>query len=132
MVFRISILLLLFSAKSIFSTAQVKEAKQIKPTEKYDNIHVQKIYNDSLVSTFVIWVKKEVKTHKHMHHSENIYVLEGKGRFTLGDSTYLIKKGDMLFVPKNTWHAVTTISKKPLKVISIQAPHFDGSDRILK
>ncbi|MFN3918541.1 MAG: cupin domain-containing protein [Flavobacteriales bacterium] len=90
------------------------------------------MYGDSLVSTFIIWVKKEVKTHKHLSHSENIYIVEGKGKFTLGDSTYIIKKGDMLFVPQNTWHSVTTTSKNPLKVISIQSPHFDGLDRILK
>jgi mannose-6-phosphate isomerase-like protein (cupin superfamily) len=131
MALRITLLSSLLAFSSI-SIAQVKEAKQIKPNEKFDNVHVQKIYGDSLVSTFVIWVKKEVKTHKHLYHSENIYVLDGKGKFTLGDSTYAIKKGDMLFVPKNTWHAVSTISKKPLKVISVQAPEFDGTDRILK
>lgn len=42
MVLRISILLLFFSVKSIFSSTHIKDARQIKPTEKYDNIHVQK------------------------------------------------------------------------------------------
>ena len=35
-------------------------------------------------------------------------------------------------IPKNTWHYAKTTSKEPLKVISIQAPNFDGKDRIFK
>lgn len=103
-----------------------------KPPKKYDNVHVEKIHEDSLSSTFIIWVKKSVRTHKHLAHSENIYVLEGKAIFTLGDTSFVIKKGDIIFVSKNTWHAAKTISRRPLKVISVQSPHFDGTDRVFK
>ena len=40
-------------------------------------------------------------------------------------------KGDFVFIPKNTPHSVNVISKVPLKVISVQAPFFDGKDRVL-
>ena len=101
-------------------------------TNDYDNIKVEPIYSDSLVSSFYIWVKKEVRSHKHAHHTEHVQVLEGKGNFTLADSTFIISKGDLVVIPKNTYHSVVVISENPMKVISIQAPYFDGSDRVFE
>jgi mannose-6-phosphate isomerase-like protein (cupin superfamily) len=59
-------------------------------------------------------------------------VLEGKAEMTLNDKTFSIKKGDVIFIPKNSFHSVKTTSKIPLKVLSIQAPYFDGKDRVFK
>ncbi len=96
-----------------------------------ENIYVKNIAHDSLSSGFVIVIKKEVKLHKHLHHSEYVIVLEGKAKMQLGEKEFVIQKNDVIFIPKNTPHKVITLSKKPLKVISIQSPYFDGKDRIL-
>ena len=103
----------------------------MKPTDDFDNICVQKISEDSLQSTFVIWVKSGVKEHFHAEHTENIYVISGKAIMTLADSKFTIKKGDHLTIPKGTPHSVTEVfGRKPLQVLSIQSHRFDGSDRI--
>lgn len=96
-----------------------------------ENIYARPLYSDSLSSSFVIFIKKEVKLHKHNTHTEHVMVLQGEGTMVLGDSTFTIKKGDIVFIPKGTPHKVLTTSKIPLKVISIQSPNFDGSDRIM-
>jgi mannose-6-phosphate isomerase-like protein (cupin superfamily) len=57
-------------------------------------------------------------------------VLEGSGQMTLGTKGFGIKKGDVIFIPKNTVHSVISMGDQPLKVISIQAPKFDGKDRV--
>ncbi len=103
----------------------------LKPKIKYENVYVVNVSSDSLVSSFVIFIKKEVKAHKHFNHSEHVYVLEGKGVMTLGNKIFNIKKGDLIFIPKNTVHSVKVTSGIPLKVVSIQAPFFDGKDRII-
>lgn len=103
---------------------------ELKPSEDYDNIHVQKINNAEDATSFVIWVKKNVRLHKHEAHTENLYVIEGEGKMTVGDTTFMIKAGDYFQIPINTPHAVVVLSKKPLKVISVQAPEFKGKDRI--
>jgi len=77
-------------------------------------------------------VKKSVRLHKHSQHVENVYISEGNGEFQLGDSTYKVKSGDLIIIPKNTWHGVVVKSKEPMKVISIQSPEFIGNDRIFK
>lgn len=89
------------------------------------------IAGDSLSSSFCILIPNEVKPHKHLHHSEQVYVLQGEGEMKLADKTIKIKKGDLIFIPKNTVHAVKCLGKKKLKVISIQSPNFDGTDRVM-
>jgi len=103
----------------------------LKVKESYENVLVKKLNSDKNASTFLILIKKEVKLHKHLHHSETIYVIEGTGNMVLGTQKYPIKKGDVLFIPENTPHSVIVTSEIPLKVLSIQAPEFDGTDRIL-
>jgi mannose-6-phosphate isomerase-like protein (cupin superfamily) len=105
----------------------------IKPPATFENIYSRALYKDSaFVSSFVIFIKKEVKMHKHLEHAEHVIVLEGSGEMTVGDKTFGIKKGDVVFIPRGTFHSVKTTSKKPLKVISLQAPFFDGKDRVFK
>lgn len=95
-----------------------------------ENIYNRPLYSDSLSSSFVIIVKKQVKKHLHAHHSEQVYVISGEADMLLGDSIIHIKPGDLIFIPKNTPHAVTVTSTVPLKIISIQSPYFDGTDRV--
>lgn len=97
----------------------------------YENIYMRTVASDSLVSSFVIFIKKEVKKHKHVFHSEHVYILDGEGEMVLGDKTFKVKKGDILFIPKNTAHSLKVISTTPVKVLSVQAPMFDGKDRML-
>lgn len=94
-------------------------------------VFVNKIAGDSLTSSFIITIKKAVKKHLHKEHSETIYVLEGEGVMLLGDQLIQIKKGDYIFIPKNTPHKVDVTSVIPLKVLSVQSPFFDGKDRIM-
>lgn len=98
--------------------------------EDLENIKVEKLNGDSLCTVFAIWVKKSVRPHYHAHHSETVVVLEGSGRMTLGDESFELKAGNTLFIPKGTSHSVEVSSETPLKVISVQAPLFEGLDRI--
>lgn len=103
----------------------------LKPPHDYDNIHIEKLSDDLLQTTFVIWVKKNVRAHYHGTHSENILVLEGKARMMVDGKAKNIKKGDYLNFGKGVEHAVLEVtSRRPLKVISVQSPQFVGKDRI--
>ena len=109
----------------------LRSLKKMEPSDNFENIYAEKISEDSLQSSFVIWVKSGVKQHFHAEHTENIYVISGKATMTLADSTFTIRKGDLLTIPKGTPHSVTKVfGRKPLQVLSIQSPLFDGSDRI--
>ena len=111
-------------------SAQTQNLDTIKPPADYENIYSRQIASDSLSTTFVIYIKKKVKLHKHAEHTENVIILEGEGEMTLGDKMFKIKKGDIVFIPKGTPHSLTVTSAAPVKVLSIQSPYFDGKDRI--
>lgn len=104
----------------------------IKAPINFDNIYNRPLYSDSLTSSFVIFIKKEVKEHRHETHAEHIIVLDGEAVMKVDGQSFKIKKGSMVFIPKNIWHYVKVTSKIPLKVVSVQAPNFDGKDRIFK
>ncbi|MFL5752849.1 MAG: cupin domain-containing protein [Bacteroidia bacterium] len=123
-----SVFVFLFSSSSL---AQ-QSLDTIRPPSSFENIYSRPLHSDSLVSSFVIFIKKEVKEHKHAAHSEQVLILEGNGEMTLGDKKFRVKRGDLITIPKNTFHSVKTTSKIPLKVLSVQAPFFDGKDRIFK
>jgi mannose-6-phosphate isomerase-like protein (cupin superfamily) len=114
----------------LLSKAQLQYLDTIKAPPLYDNIYSRLIASDSLSSSFVIFIKKEVKKHKHIYHSEHVYILEGEGEMLLGEKKFKVKKGDIIFIPKNTIHALKVISALPVRVLSIQSPMFDGTDRI--
>lgn len=93
-------------------------------------IRKQALFSDERVSSTLLWISDEVKLHKHASHSEHVVVLSGKGEMRLGEETFTVRKGDVIFIPQGTPHSVK-VSKGVLKVISVQAPQFDGTDRIL-
>ena len=113
-----------------FAQAQKLVLSEITAPSDLENIHVIKIASDGNSSDFVIFVKKEVPLHKHVMHSESIYVLEGNGLFQLGDKTLEVGPGDYIKVPEGVPHALKVVSQVPLKAISIQAPEFFGKDRV--
>lgn len=97
-----------------------------------DNVCMALISHDSLQSNFVIWVKKLVPLHYHTTHTETIVVLEGSALMLLNGQEITINKGDFVVIPPNTEHGVLQVTSiEPLKVLSTQAPYFDGSDRVL-
>jgi mannose-6-phosphate isomerase-like protein (cupin superfamily) len=118
----------LFIVYSIYVQGQVFKPKK-SPKELQEN-SIEKITEDSLHSTFLITIPKKVPLHFHKLHTENIVVLSGKAEMKLGSDTLIIQKGDQITIPKGTPHEViNVISRKPLRVYSIQSPMFDGSDR---
>lgn len=124
--------ILLIVSLFFFSTLQAERLSLSAITLPADteNIYVKKIASDANSSDFVIFIKKQVPLHKHLTHTETIFVLEGRGMFQQGEEKMEIGPGDYLRIPENTPHAVTVLSTEALKVLSVQAPEFLGKDRV--
>ncbi len=128
---KITCILSFFAILSFCDAQNFQSLDTVHAPDYYENIYTRTLNSDSLVSSFVIFVKKEVKAHKHVTHSEHVYVLEGEGEMMVGEKKRNIKKGDLIFIPKGTVHSLKVTSSSPVKVISIQAPVFDGKDRVM-
>ncbi|MEO0403613.1 MAG: cupin domain-containing protein [Bacteroidota bacterium] len=126
-----AIFLFLFCLTALFCSAQyqfdLNERTRENPNE---NIEVQTITLDSLVSTHQIWIKQGVKAHFHEYHTEHVVVLSGKAKMSVNGEEFMIGPGDLIFIPKGSIHSVEVIGDENLVVLSIQAPVFRGKDRI--
>jgi mannose-6-phosphate isomerase-like protein (cupin superfamily) len=60
-----------------------------------------------------------VGKHYHANANEIQYVVQGQGKFWLGDSYKDVGPGDLIIIPKGTLHAATTT---PFKAIAIKTP----------
>ena len=129
-----SLMRLLFFAFAILFCAGLNAQVISTDTAKSptpDKNYVRTLHHDSLSSSFLIIIPKEVKPHYHAHHTEQVVILSGEADMLLSDQKLHIKAGDVIIIPKGTTHSVTVTSKEPLKIISLQAPYFDGTDRIM-
>lgn len=124
-------LLLFLLPFAVFSQSPTN-LEAIEPEISYDNVHSQILYENEYSSYYLIWIKEEVKAHKHVKHTESITVVDGYGIMTVGEESFEVKKGDYFVIPKDTYHSLVVKSENPMKVISIQMPKFDPTDRIFK
>lgn len=93
-------------------------------------VEVIQLASDANASQFLIFIRTGVAPHKHLTHSESLYVLSGAGEMQLGERRFAIGAGDFVQIPMGAVHGVNVTSAVPLKVLSIQAPEFDGTDRV--
>lgn len=93
-------------------------------------VQVHRLFDDSLSSSFLIYVRDSVPEHFHETHAEQVIILEGEAFMTLGNQKRKIIPGDVIYIPRRTRHKVITSPGSLLKLISVQAPFFDGKDRI--
>lgn len=54
--------------------------------------------------------------HTHWFEHQN-YVIEGEGTVTIGDETFAIKPGDVIFVPGDVQHQYRNTGAAPLKFL---------------
>jgi len=54
------------------------------------------------------------------------YVLEGTGTFFIEEKEFKVKKGDLIFIPKNTKYKDTV----GLKLLAISVPKFNRDKRV--
>ncbi|MFH0987369.1 MAG: cupin domain-containing protein [Patescibacteria group bacterium] len=85
--------------------------------------------NVSIAHDTVLGTAKE-----HMHHQmEEIYYVEkGEGQLVIDKEILDITEGDLIPIPKNTWHYLKKIAGKNLEVLVITHPKYIPEDLILK
>ena len=60
--------------------------------------------------------------HRHANEDEYSYVLSGEVGFQLGDEVRYAGPGELVFKPRNQWHAFWNRSSEPAKVLELIAP----------
>lgn len=100
------------------------------PMVKGQNFRTDVIAWDSTSSVHLTQVETAVDMHHHVTHDENVWIIRGAGRLTLGDQKLKVKAGQVVHIPRGTSHAFHNLGSNPAVVISVFSPGFDGKDRI--
>jgi mannose-6-phosphate isomerase-like protein (cupin superfamily) len=129
---RIPLIFFLLVISFDFLGQTIIQPKQIQVQLNPQGIGVVRLTGDELSTGFLIEIADTVYTHKHVFHSEHVYILQGEGLLYFNEEVTPIKQGDLLFIPKENWHAVKVTSVLPMRALSIQSPAFDGTDRVVK
>ena len=53
------------------------------------------------------------RLHYHPNWNEWWYIIKGQWQWQINQSKMTVKEGEMVFIPKNTWHKITAIGDKP-------------------
>lgn len=65
---------------------------------------------------------RKMRIHKHLHNDELIFIHKGKGTLTLEEDKIEVKAGDVVFIPKATWHGLDNTSNESLQMVIQYSP----------
>lgn len=100
------------------------------PMTKGQSFRTDVIAWDSASSVQLTQVETAIESHHHATHDENVWIIRGSGRLTIGDQKTKVKAGQFVHIPRGTKHAFHNLGSNPAVVISVFSPGFDGKDRI--
>ncbi|HEU5163910.1 MAG TPA: cupin domain-containing protein [Chitinophagaceae bacterium] len=65
---------------------------------------------------------RKMRIHKHLNNDELIFIHKGEGTLTLDEKSIEVKTGDVVFVPRDTWHGLDNTGKENLSMIFQYSP----------
>jgi quercetin dioxygenase-like cupin family protein len=65
---------------------------------------------------------RKMRIHKHLNNDELIFIHKGEGTLTLDEETIEVKTGDVVFVPRGTWHGLDNTGKEILQMVFQYSP----------
>jgi CMP-N-acetylneuraminic acid synthetase/quercetin dioxygenase-like cupin family protein len=59
------------------------------------------------------------RRHYHPSWNEWWYIVEGEWEFKIESDVHIVKKDDIVFIPKNSWHQITAIGNSPATRLAV-------------
>jgi len=65
---------------------------------------------------------RKMRIHKHLNNDELIFIHKGNGTLTLDEQLVEVKTGDVVFVPRDTWHGLDNTGNENLLMVFQYSP----------
>ena len=65
---------------------------------------------------------RKMRVHKHLNNDEIIFIHKGEGTMTIDEESIVVKTGDVVFVPRGTWHGLDNTGNETLKMVFQYSP----------
>ncbi|HCY19508.1 MAG TPA: hypothetical protein DHU69_07100 [Deltaproteobacteria bacterium] len=105
-----------------------REIVQEHPIDKDENIKVTPLFKNEDASHFIIQIRDREKPHIHEAHDLTVVIKKGKGILHLGKDKLPMRRGDIVFIPREILHYFVNTSSEPAIAYVIFTPFYDGKD----
>ena len=92
---------------------------------------LQHVYRSEYSSGHIVRLASKEQPHYHDQHDLNVTLLEGKSLIHFQDRDVLMQAGDVVFIPKGTYHWAENLDKNASVVFAVYSPAFAGKDKRL-
>lgn len=103
--------------------------KTQKPWGYYETIYSD---DNTQVKIIVIFPNQRPSYQYHFKRTETWVVVKGIGSLTLDDKISSVKKGDVLFIPKEAKHRIENTGTENLIFVEVQLGEYFGEDDIVR
>lgn len=76
----------------------------------------------------VLPVGAAVGRHHHLQTEEIYYLLEGRGRMTVGGETREVVAGDAILIPRGATHTLENTGDAPMRLLLVCGPAYSCED----
>lgn len=105
--------------------------KEISPKEDACGL-IRELYSSDHLTLSHVEITGDAKSHLHKYLEEVYYVTKGEGEILIGDKLIKVQEGDLIPIPKNTYHQLRKTNAKPFEIIFITYPAFTMKDVYFK
>lgn len=65
---------------------------------------------------------RKMRIHKHLNNDELIFIHKGRGALTLDEKIVEVGTGDVVFIPRDTWHGLDNTGNEDLQMVFQYTP----------
>lgn len=112
------------------SGRDVDQVLRVHPLPANQNISITNIGSVNDVSHHIVQIRGAESLHTHQNHDLTVFVYRGHGTMRIGNESFPIRSGDVLFVPRGIVHAFRNEDSSPAVAIVVFTPGFDGKDNV--
>lgn len=93
---------------------------------------IRPLYNSKYLTLAHVEVTHDARSHLHKELEEIYYVTKGEGEVIIGNKVLKVREGDLIPIPKNTYHQLRKTSPEPFEIIFVTYPAFTLKDVYFK
>lgn len=108
---------------------QTYQKVQWTEKEKSLPIAIRHLYRNEAVSTHLIRLQGNETPHYHDHHDLSVTALSGQSTIHFKDKQIALKPGDVVFIPRGTYHWAENHDINGSVVFAVFSPAYQGKDK---
>ena len=107
---------------------QIAESLEVDPSTRGDPIkRIFVIDGEHLTANVAIVRDTGNSLHTQKQHDEVLVIIEGGVEFQVGEEITEVKRGDLVFIPRDTLHGPIVQEGQSFAALSVFGPQFDRS-----